>query len=107
GVVTGLATSLVNPLTQAVVGTLTTRLFAVVGSLGTTITTTVGRPLVTALATVLRGLPGVLSLRVNVQEDTAPAGVAGARASTGRYTETALRLTIADGLAPGGLARVH
>ncbi|OII12007.1 choice-of-anchor G family protein [Curtobacterium sp. MCBA15_008] len=106
GVVTGLATSLVNPLTQAVVGTLTTRLFAVVGSLGTTITTTMGRPLVTALATVLRGLPGVLSLRVNVQEDTAPAGAADARASTGRYTETALRLTIADGLVPGGLARV-
>ena len=106
GVVSGLATSLVDPLTQAVVGTLTSRLFAVVGSLGTTITTTVGRPLVTALATVLRGLPSVLSLRVNVQEDTAPAGVAGARVSTDRYTETALRLTIADRLAPGGLARV-
>lgn len=106
GVVTGLATSLVNPLTQAVVGTLTARLFAVVGSLGTTITTTVGRPLVTALATVLGGLPGVLSLRVNVQQDTAPGQVAGGRASTGRYTETALRLTIADGLGPGGLARV-
>ncbi|MBK0296183.1 MFS transporter, partial [Bacillus sp. S34] len=40
GVVTGLATSLVNPLTQAVVGTLATRLFALVGSLGMTLTTT-------------------------------------------------------------------
>ncbi|TDN46524.1 hypothetical protein EDF64_101390 [Curtobacterium flaccumfaciens] len=106
GVVTGLATSLVNPLTQAVVGTLTTRLFAVVGTLGTTITTTVVRPLLTALATVLGGLPGVLSLRVNVQEDTAPGRIADGRATTGRYTETALRLTIADGLVPGGLARV-
>ncbi|WP_144755740.1 choice-of-anchor G family protein [Curtobacterium pusillum] len=106
GVVTGLATSLVNPLTQAVVGTLSTRLFALVGSLGTTITTTIGGPVVTALATVLVGLPGVLSLRVNVQEDTAPSGAGGARAATGRHTETALRLTIADALVAGGLARV-
>lgn len=104
-VVTGLATSLVDPLTQAVVGTLSTQLFALVGSLGTTITTTVGRPLVTALATVLTGLPCVLSLRVNVQEDTT-GGVSGARATTGTYGETALRLTIADALVPGGLAQV-
>ncbi|SOC88654.1 hypothetical protein SAMN05660766_2363 [Curtobacterium sp. 314Chir4.1] len=106
GVVTGLATSLVNPLTQAVVGELATRLFALVDSLGTTITTTIGGPVVTALATVLAGLPGVLSLRVNVQEDSVPAGPGGGRAATGRHTETALRLTIADALAPGGLARV-
>jgi len=35
-----------------------------------------------------------------------PAGPGGGRAATGRHTETALRLTIADALAPGGLARV-
>ena len=34
------------------------------------------------------------------------AGPGGGRAATGRHTETALRLTIADALAPGGLARV-
>ncbi|ROP74536.1 choice-of-anchor G family protein [Curtobacterium sp. PhB115] len=106
GVVTGLATSLVNPLTQAVVGTLTTQLFAVVGTLGTTITTTIGGPVVRALGTVLAGLPGVLSLRVNVQEDTGTGSASGGRATTGRYSQTALRLTIADALVPGGLARV-
>ncbi len=106
GVVTGLATSLVNPLTQAVVGTLTTRLFALVGALGTTLTTTIGGPVVRALGTVLAWLPGVLSLRVNVQQDLAAAPTPAGRATTGQYTQTALRLSIADALVPGGLARV-
>ncbi|TDW65530.1 hypothetical protein EDF51_110107 [Curtobacterium sp. PhB25] len=106
GVVTGLATSLVNPLTQAVVGTLTTRLFALVGTLGTTLTTTIGGPVVRALGTVLARLPGVLSLRVNVQQDLAAAPTPAGRATTGQYTQTALRLSIADALVPGGLARV-
>ncbi|WP_159573309.1 choice-of-anchor G family protein [Curtobacterium sp. 18060] len=106
GVVTGLATSLVNPLTQAVVGTLTTRLFALVGTLGTTLTTTIGGPVVRALGTVLARLPGVLSLRVNVQQDLAAAPTPADRATTGQYTQTALRLSIADALVPGGLARV-
>ncbi|TCU86358.1 hypothetical protein EDF48_10218 [Curtobacterium sp. PhB191] len=106
GVVTGLATSLVNPLTQAVVGTLTTRLFALVGTLGTTLTTTIGGPVVRALGTVLARLPGVLSLRVNVQRDLAAAPTPAGRATTGQYTQTALRLSIADALVPGGLARV-
>ncbi|MFK4484020.1 choice-of-anchor G family protein [Curtobacterium sp. AB7] len=106
GVVTGLATSLVDPLTQAVVGTLTTRLFALVGTLGTTLTTTIGGPVVRALGTVLARLPGVLSLRVNVQQDLAAAATPAGRATTGQYTQTALRLSIADALVPGGLARV-
>ncbi|NQW92134.1 choice-of-anchor G family protein [Curtobacterium sp. VKM Ac-2861] len=106
GVVTGLATSLVNPLTQAVVGALTTRLFALVGTLGTTLTTTIGGPVVRALGTVLARLPGVLSLRVNVQQDLAAAPTPAGRATTGQYTQTALRLSIADALVPGGLARV-
>lgn len=106
GVVTGLATSLVNPLTQAVVGTLTTRLFALVGTLGTTLTTTIGGPVVRALGTVLARLPGVLSLRVNVQQDRTAAPTPAGRATTGQYTQTALRLSIADALVPGGLARV-
>lgn len=106
GVVTGLATSLVNPLTQAVVGMLTTRLFALVGTLGTTLTTTIGGPVVRALGTVLARLPGVLSLRVNVQQDLAAAPTPAGRATTGQYTQTALRLSIADALVPGGLARV-
>lgn len=106
GVVTGLATSLVNPLTQAVVGTLTTRLFALVGTLGTTLTTTIGGPVVRALGTVLARLPGVLSLRVNVQQYLAAAATPAGRATTGQYTQTALRLSIADALVPGGLARV-
>ncbi|ROS33317.1 choice-of-anchor G family protein [Curtobacterium sp. PhB78] len=106
GVVTGLATSLVNPLTQAVVGTLTTRLFALVGTLGTTLTTTIGGPVVRALGTVLAWLPGVLSLRVNVQQDRTAAPTPAGRATTGQYTQTALRLSIADALVPGGLARV-
>lgn len=106
GVVTGLATSLVNPLTQAVVGTLTTRLFALVGTLGTTLTTTIGGPVVRALGTVLARLPGVLSLRVNVQQDLTAAPTPAGRATTGQYSQTALRLSIADALVPGGLARV-
>ncbi|MBF4613009.1 choice-of-anchor G family protein [Curtobacterium sp. VKM Ac-1376] len=106
GVVTGLATTLVNPLTQAVVGTLSTRLFALVGTLGTTLTSTVGGPVVRALGTVLARLPGVLSLRVNVQEDTAAGAAPPGRATTGTYTQTALRLTLADALVPGGLARL-
>lgn len=106
GVVTGLATSLVNPLTQAVVGMLTTRLFALVGTLGTTLTTTIGGPVVRALGTVLARLPGVLSLRVNVQQDRTAAQTPAGRATTGQYTQTALRLSIADALVPGGLARV-
>ncbi|MGY2900461.1 hypothetical protein ACVKXF_003117 [Curtobacterium sp. PvP017] len=106
GVVTGLATSLVNPLTQAVVGTLTTRLFALVGTLGTTLTTTIGGPVVRALGTVLARLPGVLALRVNVQQDLDAAAPPAGRATTGRYTQTALRLSIADALVPGGLARI-
>ncbi|WP_248704281.1 choice-of-anchor G family protein [Curtobacterium sp. MWU13-2055] len=106
GIVTGLATSLVNPLTQAVVGTLTTRLFALVGTLGTTLTTTIGGPVVRALGTVLARLPGVLSLRVNVQQDRTAAPTPAGRATTGQYTQTALRLSIADALVPGGLARV-
>ncbi|PZE39031.1 hypothetical protein DEJ21_05120 [Curtobacterium sp. MCSS17_006] len=106
GVVTGLATSLVNPLTQAVVGTLATQLFGLVGALGTTLTTTIGGPVVRALGAVLARLPGVLSLRVNVQEDRPQADAPPGRASTGTYTQTALRLTLAEALAPGGLARV-
>lgn len=105
-VVTGLATSLVNPLTEAVVGTLTTRLFALVGTLGTTLTTTIGGPVVRALGTVLERLPGVLSLRVNVQQDLAAVAAPAGRVTTGQYTQTALRLSIADALVPGGLARV-
>lgn len=106
GVVTGLATSLVNPLTQAVVGTLTTRLFALVVTLGSTLTTTIGGPVVRALGTVLARLPGVLALRVNVQQDLDAAAPPAGRATTGRYTQTALRLSIADALVPGGLARI-
>uniref|UniRef100_A0A942SZ79 Choice-of-anchor G family protein n=1 Tax=Neobacillus citreus TaxID=2833578 RepID=A0A942SZ79_9BACI len=105
GVVTGLATTLVNPLTEAVVGTLGERLTGLVRSLGSTLTTTIGGPVVTATGAVLAGLPAVLSVRVNVQEDT-PGAVEGGRATTGRYSQTALRLSVADGLVPGGLARV-
>lgn len=106
GVVTGLATSLVDPLTQAVVGTLTTRLFGLVGTLGTTLTTTIGGPVVRVLGTVLARLPGVLALRVNVQQDLDASAPPAGRATTGRYTQTALRLSIADALAQGGLARI-
>ncbi|WP_260980976.1 choice-of-anchor G family protein [Curtobacterium pusillum] len=105
-VVTGLATTLVRPLTHAVVGVLSTGLLGLVGTLGTTVTTTIGGPVVAATGAVLARLPAVLSLRVNVQEDQRAPGVPEGLAVTGRFTETALRLTVADALVPGGLAHV-
>ena len=101
---------LVTPLLNGIAGLLTTTLFGVVDSLFTTLGDTVGA-IVTALSTVLRPLPSVVSLMVNVQPDQpgAPGDLAAVAdpATTGRYRVSALRLGLLDPFGSGGLVYAY
>ncbi|MCU1420385.1 MAG: hypothetical protein JWN36_36 [Microbacteriaceae bacterium] len=97
GLVTPLATGLLAPVTTL----LATTLIGLVTTLGTTLAT-VTAPLVTALSGVFSGLPGILSVMVNVQPDR-PGAPAGSSFTAGippyrspQYTVSALRLGVLD-----------
>jgi hypothetical protein len=97
GLVSPLATGLLAPVTSL----LETTLVGLVTTLGATLAT-VTAPLVTALSGVFSGLPGILSVMVNVQPDQ-PGAPAGSSFTAGippyqspQYTVSALRLGVLD-----------
>jgi len=101
--VAGLTTGLVAPVLDAV----RTGLTAPIATLGTTLGTLAGGA-VAAVDALVDGLPGVLSLQVNVQPDRpgAPAGTtflpAIGRDTSAAYSVTALRIGLLPALAPSG-----
>jgi hypothetical protein len=105
GTLSTVASALVSPLATGLLAPVTTllatTLVGLVTTLGATLAT-VTAPLVTALSAVFSGLPGILSVMVNVQPDQvgAPAGstfTAGvAPHQSPQYTVSALRLGVLD-----------
>ncbi|MFL0389765.1 MULTISPECIES: choice-of-anchor G family protein [unclassified Curtobacterium] len=103
----GLVSLLVSGLTEdlpGVVQGVARGLLAQVTTAGSTLAAATG-PLVAAVTPVLRALPALLSVQVNVQRDL-PGSRDGRYARTGAYSVTAIRIGV---LGPGGgtpLARV-
>ena len=99
GLVSTLSTGLLAPVTALLASTL----IAPVTALGTTLGT-LTTPLTTALSAVFTGLPGILSIMVNVQPDLpgAPPGSIWTAAvpprSSQQFTVSALRLGVLDAL---------
>lgn len=96
--ISGLTTSLVTPVANTVKNAVT----PIITGLGTSLTT-VRTQLVSALGTVLSPLPGVLSIRVNVQPDQPFAPDPGdyipaSDRATAEYKVTALRVGLLDTL---------
>ncbi|KTR43298.1 hypothetical protein NS263_00480 [Curtobacterium oceanosedimentum] len=109
GLVTGLVSTLVNALLPVLLGTVTTTvrdsLYAVVGNLGTSLTSTSGA-LVAAVTPVLRALPALLSVQVNVQRDV-PGSRDGRYARTGSYSVAAIRIGVLGAGSGTPLAQVE
>jgi hypothetical protein len=104
GVVNTLVAGLINGLPAVIVTTLTSTLFTTVGSLGNTIATA-ARPLLDAVGSVTSQLPGLLSITVNVHDDTIGKRD-GTSARTGAYTVMALRIRLLSTLLPTGAAGI-
>ncbi|PZE86766.1 hypothetical protein DEI91_00190 [Curtobacterium sp. MCBD17_032] len=104
GVVSALVSGLITGLPAVIVSTLTSALFTTVGSLGSTITA-VARPLLGAVGSVTDRLPGLLSVTVNVHDETT-GGRTATSARTGRYTVVALRIRLLSALLPTGAAGI-
>jgi hypothetical protein len=104
GVVSALVSGLITGLPAVIVSTLTSTLFTAVGSLGSTISA-VARPLLGAVGSVTDRLPGLLSITVNVHDETI-GGRNGTTARTGTYTVLALRIRLLSALLPTGAAGI-
>lgn len=104
GVVGALVSGLVRGLPAVVASTLSSQLGPLAGSLGRTLAA-VTTPVVAAAAAVLDRLPGLLSVRVNVQRDV-PGSRDGRIARTGAYTVSALRIGVLDSRGGAALAAV-
>lgn len=109
----GVVSGLLGPLTATLVASLppllrqvlVTNLVDPVTALGPALTGSAGQ-IADAVSEITAALPRVLSLVVNVQTGTAGTRRADGGASTGIFTETALRIGLADVLSPAGLARI-
>ena len=104
GLVSALVTGLVAGLPAVLLSTVSTGLSQLVGTLGSTLAAVVA-PVLTAVGTVTGALPQLLSLRVNVQDETG-SGKAGTTASTGAWSVVALHIGLGEGILPGGLSHV-
>jgi hypothetical protein len=107
---TRLVSGLGSTLVGSVANTVTTTAIGAVTTLGATLTAAVA-PVVSALGGLVGALPQVLSIMVNVQPDLpgAPPGTTftpGTAVSTPEYMVSALRIGLADHLAPGDVASV-
>lgn len=91
-VVGGLVLKLLPVLTEQVLEVLRAQLIEPLDTLGSTLGSTSGA-LVAAVSPVLRALPALLSVQVNVQRDT-PGARDGRYARTGSYSVTAIRIGV-------------
>jgi len=104
GLVSALVTGLLAGLPAVLLSTVSTGLTQLVGSLGSTLTAIVA-PVLTAVGAAVGALPQLVSMRVNVQDETG-SDKTGTVASTGAWRVTALHIGLGERLSPGGLAHV-
>ena len=102
--VSALVTGLLAGLPAVLLSTVSTGLTQLVGSLGSTLTAIVA-PVLTAVGAAVGALPQLVSMRVNVQDETG-SDKTGTVASTGAWRVTALHIGLGERLSPGGLAHV-